>query len=67
MAPTKEYVRRQLELSLEYLDDASALLQQGRLRSAVDRAYYSIHEADMLTALMDEVRQVEAEINAYPK
>lgn len=41
--PTEEFVRRTLDLSQEYLDDSIALLEQNRLRSAVDRAYYAIH------------------------
>ena len=34
---------RQLQLSSEFLDDSMAFLEQGRLRSAIDRAYYAIH------------------------
>ena len=36
-------MKRHLQLSQEFLDDSIALLDQGRLRSAVDRAYYAIH------------------------
>ena len=43
MEPTGEFVTRSLELSQEFLDDSKALLEQLRLRSAIDRAYYSIH------------------------
>ena len=41
--PTEEFVKRHLQLSLEFLEDSMALLEQRRLRSAVDRAYYAIH------------------------
>ena len=41
--PTGEFVTRQLQLSREFLDDSEAFLEQRRLRSAVDRAYYAIH------------------------
>ena len=43
MEPTKEFVRGTLLLSQEFLDDSIACLEQGRFRSSVDRAYYSIH------------------------
>jgi predicted nucleotidyltransferase len=36
--PIAEFVRRSLSLSQEFLDDSKALLEQSRLRSAIDRA-----------------------------
>ena len=41
--PTEEFVESRLRLAQEFLDDSKASLEQGRLRTAVDRAYYSIH------------------------
>ena len=41
--PSEEFVETQLRLSQEFLDDSTALLQQRRFRSSVDRAYYAIH------------------------
>ncbi|MBC7114616.1 MAG: HEPN domain-containing protein [Archaeoglobi archaeon] len=38
-------MRRQLELADEFLSDAIELLSTGRLRSAIDRAYYAIFHA----------------------
>ena len=43
--PSEEFVRKHRLLSSEFLDDVVANLDQGRLRTAVDRAYYSIHNA----------------------
>lgn len=45
MAPTKAFVTRQIELAQEHLDDCVASLEQGRLRTAVDRAYYAIRQS----------------------
>lgn len=45
MAPTKTSVSRQMELAQEHLDDCIAVLEQGRLRSAVDRAYHAIRQS----------------------
>lgn len=45
MAPTKAFVTRQMELAQEYLADCVANLEQGRLRTAVDRAYYAMHHS----------------------
>lgn len=36
-------MRRAIDVSQEFLDDSKILLDQERLRSAIDRAYYSIH------------------------
>ena len=36
-------MKRHLQLSEEFLDDSRAFLEQRRLRSALDRAYYAIH------------------------
>ncbi len=41
--PTEEFVKSVLDLSQVFLDDSIAMLEQGRFRSSVDRAYYSIH------------------------
>ena len=40
-------MKRTLLLSQEFLDDSIAFLEQGRYRSSVDRAYYSIHYSAM--------------------
>jgi len=45
MEPLSEYGRTRLELAEEMLADAKALHAEGRLRSAADRAYYSIFHA----------------------
>jgi len=37
-----EYVRKHLRLAEEYLEDAKLFLAKGRLRSALDRAYYAM-------------------------
>ena len=41
--PSEEFVKRQLQLSQEFLEDSKAFLEQGRFRSSVDRAYYAVH------------------------
>ncbi|MDA1347441.1 MAG: HEPN domain-containing protein [Chloroflexi bacterium] len=43
MGPSRRFIEKQLQLSLEYLDDSQALLEQQRLRSSIDRAYYAMH------------------------
>ena len=43
MGPTKEFVAKTLRLPQEFLDDCALFLDEGRFRSSVDRAYYSIH------------------------
>ena len=45
MAPTKEFVTRQMELAREYLNDSANNFEMGSLRTAVDRAYYAIHHS----------------------
>lgn len=45
MAPTKAFVTSQIELAQEHLDDCIAHLEQARLRTAVDRAYYAIRQS----------------------
>lgn len=49
--PSPEYVRRQLQLADEALDDARYLLQGNRLKAAANRAYYGMFYA-ALAALM---------------
>ena len=56
MAPTKAFVTRQMELAQEYLADCVANLEQGRLRSAVDRAYYAMHHSAVALLCHMEVR-----------
>ena len=41
--PTEEFVKSVVDLSPVFLDDSIAMLEQGRFRSSVDRAYYTIH------------------------
>jgi uncharacterized protein (UPF0332 family) len=48
MEPSPEYVRRQLQLADETLDDARYLLQGNRLKAASNRAYYSMFHAVMV-------------------
>lgn len=45
MGPSSEYARTRLELATNMLSDAKFLLGQGRLSSAVDRAYYAMFHA----------------------
>jgi uncharacterized protein (UPF0332 family) len=45
MGPSPEYVRRQLLLADEALDDARYLLEGHRLKGAVNRAYYAMFYA----------------------
>lgn len=45
MEPTKDYVRKCLEIAQEYLKDSWKLLELRRFRSAVDRAYYAMFYA----------------------
>ncbi len=40
--PTEEYVKKYLAKAERFLDDAQVFLQQRRLDSAVDRAYYAM-------------------------
>ena len=43
--PTREFVKNTLSMSHEYLNDRIVLLERERVRSCIDRAYYSIHQA----------------------
>src|ERR671919_2599780 len=45
MGPSQEYVRGQLQLADEALDDARYLLEGHRLKGAVNRAYYAMFYA----------------------
>src|SRR3990172_6816347 len=45
MEPLSEYARTRLELAREMLADAKSLCDEGRLRSAADRAYYTMFHA----------------------
>ena len=45
MIPTEEFVKQSLALSQEFLADSAASLDEGRLRTCIDRAYYSMHHA----------------------
>ena len=45
MAPTKEFVTRQMELAREYLNDSVYTLEVGSFRTAIDRAYYAMHHS----------------------
>lgn len=45
MEPSKEYVRKCLELADEFLEDAKLSLKHLRLRSAVNNAYYAMFHA----------------------
>ena len=49
--PSKEYVKECLRLADEFLEDSKKLLALGRLRSALDRAYYAtFHAAQAILA-----------------
>lgn len=50
--PSPEYVRRQLQLADEALNDAKYLLQGSRLKAAANRAYYAMFHA-VMAALAD--------------
>lgn len=56
MAPTKAFVTRQMELAQEHLDDCIDDIEQGRLRSAVDRAYYAMYHSAVALLCHLEVR-----------
>lgn len=43
--PSRDYSAESLQLAREMLRDAKLLLEEGSLRSAVDRAYYSMFHA----------------------
>ena len=45
MEPSPEYVKRELQLADEALDDAEFLLQDDRLKAAANRAYYAMFYA----------------------
>lgn len=45
MVPSKDYVRRCLELAEECLEEARALLEKSWFRGAADRAYYAMYHA----------------------
>lgn len=45
MRPSREFVEECLKLAAQFLEDAKRLLASGRLRSAVDRAYYAMFHA----------------------
>jgi len=45
--PSPEYVRRQLQLADEALDDARYLLGGNRLKAAANRAYYAMFHVAM--------------------
>ena len=45
LAPTKEFVTRQMELAREYLNDSAQSLEMGGLRTAIDRAYYAMRHS----------------------
>jgi len=45
MEPSKEYVKRCLELADEFLADAKLCLEHLRLRSAINSAYYAMFHA----------------------
>ena len=45
LAPTKEFVTRQMELAREYLSDSAQSLEMGGFRTAIDRAYYAMRQA----------------------
>jgi len=41
----KKSIQRRFELADQFLSSAKSLLERGDLRSAIDRAYYSMHHA----------------------
>ena len=52
MEPSREYVRRCLELADEFLADARLCLEHSRLRSAINNAYYAMfHASQAILAL----------------
>ena len=53
--PSPDYVRRQLQLADEAVDDARYLLQGKRLKAAANRAYYAMHHAIMAALAGDGV------------
>lgn len=49
---SKELLLKQLKLSEEFLSDAQELMLTGRLRSAIDRAYYAMFHAAQAVLFM---------------
>ncbi|MFQ6052590.1 MAG: HEPN domain-containing protein [Candidatus Hydrothermarchaeota archaeon] len=43
--PSKDFMKRCLELADEMIEDAKILLEKERFRSAADRAYYAMYHA----------------------
>ena len=56
MEPSREYVRRCLELADEFLADAKLCLEYSRLRSAINSAYYAMFHASQAILVSKGIR-----------
>ena len=54
--PSREYVRRCLELADEFLADAKLCLEHSRLRSAINSAYYAMFHASQAILALKGIR-----------
>lgn len=54
--PSPEYVNRQLQLADEALSDSHYLLQDARLKAAINRAYYAMFYAAQAALSSGQVR-----------
>ena len=57
MEPSREYVRRCLELADEFLADAKPCLEHLRLRSAINSAYYAMFHASQAILASKGIRR----------
>jgi uncharacterized protein (UPF0332 family) len=68
MEPSPEYVRQELQLANEALDDAEFLLQDDRLKAAANRAYYAMFyavRAALASAGVERPRSHRGAINLF--
>ena len=56
MEPSEESVKRYIQQAQEFLSDSTALFEQGRFRSSVDRSYYSMHYCVLALLIHLDVR-----------
>jgi uncharacterized protein (UPF0332 family) len=70
MEPSPEYVRRELQLADESLDDAEFLLQDDQLKAAANRAYYAMFyavRAALASDGMERPRTHKGAINLFSR
>ncbi len=59
MEPSREYLRRCLQLADEFLADAKLSLEHSRLRLAVNNAYYAIFHASQAILASKGIRPLK--------